>query len=127
LKRAKAEDRDLKEELQLKAEQARLGLKRVKDQASVKEAAAQAVAHVQASRVALEKARKSEVEAELLKCVLRAPQDGMVVYYVPEQVRGGAPQSIVAQGEPVREGQKLLQIPDLSRMQVKVRVHEALV
>src|SRR5262249_46622413 len=100
----------------------------VKAQAGVKEAAAQTVVHTQAAQLAREKARKNEVEADLRKCVLRAPQDGVVTYYVPEGVRGGvSQQSIVAQGERVREGQKLLQIPDLSHMQVKVRVHEALV
>src|SRR5262249_8689592 len=31
------------------------------------------------------------------------------------------------QGEPVREGQKLMQIPDLRSMQVNTKVHEALV
>ncbi len=84
---------------------------------------------IAADRVAVEKGRKSDVEAELRKCVLRAPQDGMVVYFVPEQVRGGTgtQQSIVAQGEPVREGQKLIQIPDLSQMQLVARVHEAFI
>ncbi len=33
----------------------------------------------------------------------------------------------MAQGEPVREGQKMMQIPDLSQMLVNVRVHEAMV
>jgi multidrug efflux pump subunit AcrA (membrane-fusion protein) len=68
--------------------------------------------------------RKADA-AELAKCVLRAEQAGVVTYYVPEQTRFGAQTSIVAQGEPVREGQKLLQIADLSQMQVLIRVHEA--
>jgi multidrug efflux pump subunit AcrA (membrane-fusion protein) len=129
LKRDKGEDRDLKEELQLKVERARLGLKRVKARAHARAAAAQAGVHVQAAQVALERDRKNDVEAELRKCVLRASQDGVVNYYVPEGARGGSgsPRPIVAQGEPVREGQKLFQIPDLSHMQVNVRVHEALV
>jgi HlyD family secretion protein len=73
--------------------------------------------------------KKNEIVAEIAKCIVLAPQDGLVVYYVPEQVRGGGgtQQSIVAQGEPVREGQKMMQIPDLSLMQVNVRVPEALV
>jgi multidrug efflux pump subunit AcrA (membrane-fusion protein) len=62
---------------------------------------------------------------ELAKCVLRAPQGAVVVYYVPEQTRRGAQASIVAQGEPVREGQKLLLIADLSQMQVRLRMPEA--
>src|SRR5262249_52775958 len=58
-----------------------------------------------------------------------APQKGMVVYYIPEQARfgGGSQQSTVAQGEPVRESQKLIRIPTLSKMLVKVKVHEAMI
>jgi RND family efflux transporter MFP subunit len=129
LKRLKEDDPDLKEELELKVEEARLALKRLKLLARTREAAAQAEVLTHTGRVALERDRKKEIEAELRDCVLRAPQDGMVIYYVPESVRGGGgvQQSVVAQGEPVREGQKLLQVVDLSRMQVNVRVHEALV
>jgi HlyD family secretion protein len=73
--------------------------------------------------------KQKEYEAEILKCTIRAPQDGLVVYFVPEQAKGGGGtvQSIVAQGEPVREGQKLMQIPDLSAMLVNVKVPEAFV
>src|SRR5262249_9644355 len=69
------------------------------------------------------------IQGEIVKCIVKAPQDGLVVYYVPEQVRGGGgmQQSIVAQGEPVREGQKMMQIPDLDHMLVNVRVPEAFV
>jgi multidrug resistance efflux pump len=76
-----------------------------------------------------EAARQKEIEGEIAKCVMTAPQNGLVVYYVPEQVRGGggSQQSVVAQGEPVREGQKMIQIPDLTRMLVSVRVPEAFV
>ncbi|MBM3997099.1 MAG: hypothetical protein FJ303_23555 [Planctomycetes bacterium] len=60
---------------------------------------------------------------------ITAPQDGMVVYYIPDQARfgGGSQQSTVNQGEPVREGQKLIRIPNLAKMMVNTRVHEALV
>jgi multidrug efflux pump subunit AcrA (membrane-fusion protein) len=76
-----------------------------------------------------ELSRVDEIEAEIAKCVVLAPQDGLVVYYVSEQARsgGGSQQSLVAQGEPVREGQKMMQIPDLSQMVVNVRIHEAMV
>ncbi|MBI3412198.1 MAG: HlyD family efflux transporter periplasmic adaptor subunit [Planctomycetes bacterium] len=76
-----------------------------------------------------ELSKKKEIQGEIGKCIVLAPQDGLVVYYVPEQVRGGggSQQSIVAQGEPVREGQKMMQIPDLSHMLVNVRVPEAMV
>jgi RND family efflux transporter MFP subunit len=73
-------------------------------------------------------AKKKEYEAEIVKCKVNAPQDGLVVYYVPDQVRGGggSQQSIVAQGEPVREGQKMMQIPDLNQMLVNTKVPEAM-
>ncbi len=74
-------------------------------------------------------AQYEETQAEIKKCKIYAPQEGMVVYFIPDQARygGGSQQSIVAQGEPVREGQRLMQIPDLRHMQVSTRVHEALV
>ncbi len=51
------------------------------------------------------------------------------MYAVPEQTRmgSGATQSIIAQGEPVQYGQKMLSIPDLSHMLVNVRIHEAFI
>lgn len=73
--------------------------------------------------------KKKDLEEEIAKCTILAPQDGLVVYYVPEQAMrgGGSQQSTISQGEPVREGQKLMQIPDLSHMLVNVRVPEAMV
>jgi HlyD family secretion protein len=76
-----------------------------------------------------ELARQLDLEQQIVKCTIHSPQDGLVVYFVPEQVRGGggSQQSVVAQGEPVREGQKMIQIPDLSKMLVTVKVPEAFV
>src|SRR5207249_12104194 len=73
--------------------------------------------------------RSQEIEQQIDNCKVRSPQSGLVVYYVPDQVRGGggSQQAIVAQGEPVREGQRMLQIPDLDNMLVNVRVPEAFV
>jgi HlyD family secretion protein len=77
----------------------------------------------------LEVTRLAEIDQQIDNCKIRSPQSGLVVYYVPDQVRGGggAQQSIIAQGEPVREGQKLMQIPDLDDMIVNVRVPEAFI
>jgi HlyD family secretion protein len=76
-----------------------------------------------------ERARYLEIEEEIRKCDIFSPQDGMVVYHIPEQsfFGTGSQQSIIAQGEPVREGQKLMRIPDLRNMVVQTKVHEALV
>jgi hypothetical protein len=73
--------------------------------------------------------RYREIKQEIANCEITAPQDGLVVYYVPERGRGGAGSQmrIIAQGETVTEGQKLMRIPDLKHMVVNTLVHEALV
>ena len=75
----------------------------------------------------LDRLREEEKYEKYYRMV--APQSGMVVYFIPEQARfgGGAQQGTVAQGEPVREGQKLIRIPNLGKMLVNARVHEAMV
>jgi multidrug resistance efflux pump len=116
------------QDLQAKLAEAGRALKKAEGQARAKLAQAEEARRSARSVYEQQVSRKRDLEAEITKCTITAPQDGLVVYYVPEQVRGGggSQQSIVAQGEPVREGQKMLQIPDLSQMLVNVRVHEAL-
>jgi multidrug efflux pump subunit AcrA (membrane-fusion protein) len=76
-----------------------------------------------------EHGRKYEIDDEIQKCTLYSPQHGLVVYFMAESSRYGSSsrQSIIAQGEPVYEGQKMIRIPNLSKMQVNARVHEAMV
>ncbi len=66
---------------------------------------------------------------QIAQCKVMAPNSGIVVYAVPEQTQrgSGSNQSIIAQGEPVQFGQKMLSIPDLSHMLVNVRIHEAFI
>ncbi len=112
-----------------KLEEAKRSLTRVKLTAKANLASKLADQKTKNNIYKAELLRRSEIEGEIAKCTILAPQDGLVVYYVPEQVRGGGgtQQSVVAQGEPVREGQKMIQIPDLSKMLVTVRVPEAFV
>jgi multidrug resistance efflux pump len=71
----------------------------------------------------------ADLELQIKQCEIRSPGSGILVYYVPEQsMRGvGSNQSIIAQGEPVQYGQKMMSIPDLTHMQVNVRIHEAFI
>jgi multidrug resistance efflux pump len=110
-------------------EQAELALDRAKKQARAKEAQADADRKAKLSVYSQETSKYGEIEEEIRKCIVTAPQDGLVIYYIPEQARfgQGQQQSVVAQGEPVREGQKMMQIPDLSKMQVNTKVHEAMI
>jgi HlyD family secretion protein len=66
---------------------------------------------------------------QIKQCKIYAQNEGIVVYYVPEQTRmgSGANQSIIAQGEPAQYGQTMMSIPDLSHMLVNVRIHEAFI
>jgi HlyD family secretion protein len=116
-------------DLKAKLAEAKRGLVRVNSHARAKLIQADAERSSKESIYKQELSRMEEIEGEIAKCNVVAPQDGMVVYYVSDQARsgGGSQQSIVAQGEPVREGQKMLQIPDLTQMVVHVRVHEAMV
>jgi RND family efflux transporter MFP subunit len=109
--------------------EAKRALERTKSQAAAKETQARTDKETKKSIWEQEKQRYVEIEEEIKKCKIYSPQDGMVVYYVSEQTRfgSGSQQSIVAQGEPVREGQKLMRIPDLGHMLVNTRVHEAMV
>ncbi len=68
-----------------------------------------------------------EILEQLAACKIVSPQTGMVVYYKEPGRFGNSNEGLIANGSQVKEGQKLLRIPDLSRMQVNVKVHEALV
>ncbi len=117
------------QDLKAKLAEAMRAVDRVKSQSRAKLAQADADRLAKESIYKQEQARQQEVEDQIARCVVLAPQDGLVVYYVSDQARGGggSQQGVIAQGEPVREGQKLMQIPDLSQMIVNVRVHEAMV
>jgi multidrug efflux pump subunit AcrA (membrane-fusion protein) len=67
------------------------------------------------------------------ECRILAPDtiepDSMVVYYKAESSNrfSGSTQGLIEQGAQVKEGQKMLRIPNLHRMQVNTKVHEAMV
>ena len=66
-----------------------------------------------------EEEKLKEIEEQIQECKIHAPQDGMVVYYIPESSRWSqSERGLIQQGATVQEGQKLMRIPDLDRMQV---------
>ncbi|MEZ6137294.1 MAG: efflux RND transporter periplasmic adaptor subunit [Pirellulaceae bacterium] len=71
-------------------------------------------------RVSRQEGRVNQYQLNLDRCIIVAPHDGMVVYAQDE--RGG---SSIKAGTEVRNRQELLTLPDLSKMQVKIQVHEA--
>lgn len=70
----------------------------------------------------IEKRALDRLKKQLDGCIIKAPQDGIIVYandrYWDEQSR-------VRPGALVYYQQTLFRLPDLSRMQVKVKVHES--
>lgn len=116
-------------DLHSKLEEAHRALKRVQTQSEAKLSQARTELETKRKLLAQAKTREKEIVNEIANCTIRAPQDGMVVYFINEAGRSGSSSrtSLIAQGEPVSEGQKMLRIPDLKRMQVNVKVHEAMV
>jgi RND family efflux transporter MFP subunit len=73
----------------------------------------------------LEESRLKRLESQRAQCTITAPTDGMVVYANERGGRFGQDQSAIEEGAAVRERQTILKLPDLSKMQVKVNVHES--
>lgn len=112
-------------DLKSKWEVAKINLEKANQTAEAKIAQADSDRKTKRSVYQRELDRLREIEQQMRECKIRAPQDGMVVYYKSEQGRNSSGQQLIAVGEQVREGQKLMRIPDLRRMQVNTRIHEA--
>lgn len=115
-------------DLKAKLDVARIGNERAIFQARSKEVQAESIRRTNRSVYDRELERLQEIEEQISACKIYAPQAGMVVYTKPESSRySQTSQGMIAQGEQVKEGQKLMRIPDLRKMQVNTKVHEALV
>lgn len=90
---------------------------------STRDAAAARMRSEQASE-ALELQRKEKLIAMREKCTIVAPQAGMVVYANSRSSRGRS-EVLIEEGAAVREGQTMIRLPDLARMQVRVNIHES--
>lgn len=72
----------------------------------------------------MDEIRLNRALTELEQCVIRAPKDGLVIYPSAAAWKN-APD--VQEGANVRKDQILLLMPDLSKMQVKVGIHESII
>jgi hypothetical protein len=91
------------------------------------EEAALADLKLRARTLELELDQKKEIERTIAKCIIKARQDGVVNYAVVTDLRRGVEYTTtVAQGEPVREGQRLLRVCTPDRFRVTVRIRNAL-
>jgi len=69
-----------------------------------------------------EEERLARYRDQVEKCKIYAPQDGMVAYAVSRSRYYSAE---IREGAPVRPQQKILELPNLAKMQVKTAVHES--
>jgi len=90
--------------------------------------AAEARTRSEQAALNLEKAKLDRLQNQLKYTVIKAPQRGMVIYANEMSGRRGlfgSQSSTIEEGAVVRERQTLIRLPDLTRMQVKVTVHES--
>jgi RNA polymerase sigma factor (sigma-70 family) len=125
VKKYAGNDNEEKEILQLKADKARLSLQLAKAAGKIRLTQADADLEAKTANANAELALINSIKDQFELCIIKASKDGMVVYYVPPRWEDRF--QVVAQGEPVREGQKLLQMPDLNNILVNSRIPEALV
>jgi HlyD family secretion protein len=90
--------------------------------------AAEARTRSEQAALNLEKAKLDRLQNQLKYSVIKAPQKGMVIYANENSGRRGlfsSQSSNIEEGAVVRERQTLIRLPDLTKMQVKVTVHES--
>ncbi len=87
---------------------------------------AQAEAKVKAAegRYNLEARQREDIIGQIEKCSVRARRPGLVVYGGGGSMRYYYGNEQIREGALVREQQPIITIPDMSRMIVKVRIHE---
>jgi HlyD family secretion protein len=110
-------------ELKAKAEDAKRELDRTqKSQAAATEKAENEL-DAAVKTAELEKQALKRLTERLDKCVIKAPQDGIVIYFS----RPWDPESRIRPGAQVYFQQPIFTLPDLNNMQVKLKVHESVV
>lgn len=85
---------------------------------------AQAKFEAQQHALELEEQELQEIEEQIAKCTITAPEAGQVVYANQVGVRGQT-DVIIQEGVRVRERQTIIRLPDPKRMRVKTKVNES--
>ena len=87
-------------------------------------AAAESKLEADKAGLALDEGRLARTRQEFADCVIRAERSGLVVYPSAAEWKDTPD---ITKGATVRKDQVLLLMPDLSKMQVKVGIHESVV
>lgn len=73
----------------------------------------------------VEKEQYEKLLRQIEVCVIKAPTDGLVVYANTRTGRGGGNDPLIYEGAKVKERQAIINLPDISNMQVNARIHES--
>jgi RND family efflux transporter MFP subunit len=111
-------------ELTAKARDAKLKLERARNAGDAAVEKAQSDLNAAEATARVERQTLDRIQDQLSKCVIRAPADGILVYF---KERWFDPNSQIRAGGMVYNQQKIFELPDLARMQVKVKIHESMV
>lgn len=103
------------------AEQERVRTKKSQDAATEKVAGELSAAQKTAE---LEKQELVRLKAQLDKCIVKAPGDGIVIYF---NERYWDPNSRIQPGGTLHFQQPIFTLPDLNKMKVKMKIHESVV
>jgi HlyD family secretion protein len=99
----------------------------------VKQKAANAMVQKQADFKAkdltytVEREKYEKLQKQIEACIITAPRDGLVVYANNRSggFRGSSNEPLIYEGAKVRERQAIINLPDITRMQVNARIHES--
>jgi RND family efflux transporter MFP subunit len=119
---APSSDAERKKGLELKVKEARQLVKTRTFQTGTTKTRTEAARRAAQASLDTETTLLKELESDLANCKIKAPREGHVVYRLPELMTG---RPTLAAGQPVQQGQHLMYIPDLAKMQVRTLIHEA--
>ncbi len=110
-------------------EESLMDLERKMQEASAKLSQAASALSAAEQKFNLERSQLTDLETQLSKCVIRAERPGLVVYGSSSDSNPFRRQNEepILEGTTVRERQKIITIPDMTKMGVKVSIHEAVV
>jgi HlyD family secretion protein len=77
------------------------------------------------AKYSLEDKQLKELYEQLDKCLIRAPRPGLVVYGGGGEVMYWRGEEQIREGANVRERQTIVTVPDMTKMCLKVRIHES--
>ncbi len=112
------------QEFESKVEESERGLERSRSLAQATVTQAETRLKTVESTEQLEKAKLQHLVDQIAHCQLLAPQDGVVLYPMPEEGDDGR---VIKPGASVRQRQHVFTIPNTDKLQVSAGVHEAVV